>query len=167
MVILLNLFRPAVIYPSIYAIDLDLLKKKGIKALIFDLDNTLVEWGSPVAHAELVAWFNHLEEEGFRACLLSNNYPPRVQFFATALGIPAIHRAGKPRRRSFRAALELLGAAPSEAAVIGDQLFTDVFGGNRLGLHTILVPPLSRREFIGTRLVRKIEALLLKHFSND
>ncbi|MCL4424967.1 MAG: YqeG family HAD IIIA-type phosphatase [Firmicutes bacterium] len=159
--LILDLLRPAAFFSSIYQIDLDRLQKRGIKGLIFDLDNTIVEWGSPVAGEELLAWFKALRERGFLSCLLSNNSPARVNYFAGRLGIPGIYKAGKPRRRSYRAALELLGTAPQETAIIGDQVFTDILGGNRLGLYTILVTPLSQREFLGTRLVRRLERLVL------
>jgi len=76
--------------------------------------------------------------------------------------VPFIARARKPRRRSFRRAMELMGTKPETTAVIGDQLFTDMLGGNRLGLFTILVTPISKEEFIGTRFMRFLEKLILK-----
>jgi HAD superfamily phosphatase (TIGR01668 family) len=69
----------------------------------------------------------------------------------------------KPRRRAFRRALHIMELTSQETAVIGDQIFTDVLGGNRLGLYTILVTPISEKEFIWTRLMRKLERFVLNY----
>ena len=71
-------------------------------------------------------------------------------------------KAGKPRRRAFLRALEVMGSSAEETAVIGDQVFTDILGGNRMGLFTILVVPINKREFIGTRVMRKFEIMVLR-----
>ncbi len=81
---------------------------------------------------------------------------------AQKLGLPFISGALKPRRGAFREALKLLDVEPRRAAVVGDQVLTDILGGNRLGLHTILVRPMSRREFAGTRITRLFERVILR-----
>ncbi|NMA92200.1 MAG: HAD hydrolase-like protein, partial [Firmicutes bacterium] len=81
---------------------------------------------------------------------------------AGELGIPAIWYAIKPRRGAFRRAIKEMGLRPGQVAVIGDQIFTDILGGNRLGLYTILVTPLCEIEFIWTRLIRRLESLVLE-----
>lgn len=149
--------RPGLVVHDVRDIDLDRLAALGIKGVIVDVDNTLVAWGGSAPPREIVDWFGRLRARGFSACLLSNAGERRVQAFAAQLGVPAVANAAKPRRRGFLAALGLLGTGPSSTAVIGDQIFTDVWGGNRLGLFTILVTPISRREFVGTRLVRLLE----------
>jgi hypothetical protein len=156
-----RLLCPAEWAESIYAIDLDDLRRRGVRGLVFDLDNTLIPWRSPRPPAELAAWFSTLGRLGFKACIVSNNSVPRVNAFASALGVPAVARASKPRRRAFHRAMALLGTTAAETAVVGDQMFTDVLGGNRLGMYTILVTPVSRWEFPGTMLVRRVEALVL------
>ncbi len=80
---------------------------------------------------------------------------------AAALGLPAVTGALKPRRGALRRALSVMGTAPETTALVGDQLFTDILGGNRLGLYTILVRPQSRKEFVLTRLVRRVERAVL------
>ena len=92
---------------------------------------------------------------------VSNNKKVRVSNFGRILGVPAIS-ARKPRRRAFREAMRIMNTRPETTAVIGDQIFTDVLGGNRLGLYTILVVPLSKQEFIGTRCMRHLERVVLK-----
>lgn len=158
---LIGLLCPSAWAASIYAVDLDDLRRRGIRGLIFDLDNTLIPWRDPDPPPKLVTWFAGLRRRGFAVTIVSNNGGRRVELFSAALGVPALARASKPRRRGFRQAMELMGTSPAATAVIGDQLFTDVLGGNRLRAYTVLVTPVSRREFVGTMLVRRLEALVL------
>ncbi len=153
---------PDVYVKSIYHIDFDKLKKKGITAIITDLDNTLVAYDQDYPCNQLQDWFASLQQHGFSVAIVSNNAPERVDKFAAALDVPAFPHAVKPRRRAFRKALELLDVSPGQAAVVGDQVFTDVLGGNRLGLFTILVVPVSKKDFFGTKITRKLELLVLR-----
>ena len=159
---MLDLLCPNVYLESIYELDLNKLKKKGIRGIITDLDNTLIAWNDDTVYPKLDEWFRVLKEENFKVCIVSNNSKGRVKIFSDMLDIPAIPKAVKPRRKAFRIALDKMGLKPNEAAVVGDQLFTDVLGGNRLGLFTVLVIPVSEREFFGTRIVRKAERWVLK-----
>lgn len=159
---MLDLLCPNVYLESIYELDLNKLKQKGISGIITDLDNTLIAWNDNTVYPKLDEWFRMLKEENFKVCIVSNNSRGRVKIFSDMLDIPAIPKAVKPRRKAFRSALDKMGLKPNEAAVVGDQLFTDVLGGNRLGLFTVLVIPVSEREFFGTRIVRKAERWVLK-----
>lgn len=155
-------FRPAEYVRTIYDIDLHMLRQRGVRGIICDLDNTLVAWDESSTGPELRHWIAEAKQAGLGVCIVSNNGKNRVGEFARSLGLPFVANAAKPRRRAFRRAMELLGTSPAETAVVGDQVFTDVFGGNRQGLHTILVVPISRQEFIGTRLVRLLEQFVLR-----
>ncbi|MGI6703401.1 MAG: YqeG family HAD IIIA-type phosphatase [Clostridia bacterium] len=146
---------------SVFDIDLEGLKKRGIEGLIIDIDNTLVSWETKTADHRILEWFTKLERMGFRICLLSNNTKDRVVKFTEAIRIPAVYRAAKPRKRAFVKAMAAMGKTPSTTAVIGDQVFTDILGAKRLGLYAVLVMPVSGREFFTTRFVRKIERMLL------
>ena len=147
---------------SLFEITPVLLKSRGIRALILDLDNTLVPRGAETAAPQVIDWLNTMRQEGFKLCIVSNNSQQKGGVLAHRLGIPGVFRAVKPRGRAFRKALALLGTAPEETAMIGDQLFTDVLGGNRMGLYTILVSPLGGPDFILTRIItRRIEQLFL------
>lgn len=155
---MIDKFLPRLKVDSIFDIDLDKLKNEGYSAIITDLDNTLVGAKDPLATPKLVTWLKTLEEKGFQVLIVSNNNETRVSDFASPLNIPFIHSARKPRRSPFRKALRKLGASPEKTIMIGDQLLTDVFGGNRIGLYTILVNPISMQdEGFGTRINRKIE----------
>lgn len=158
------------LYPDLYVqsvveIPLENLAERNIKAFIFDLDNTITEWNSNIVNQEVLDWFITIKERGFQACILSNNGEQRVVGVAQRLGIPFIHRAAKPRRGSFYKAVKLMGVSARETAVIGDQIFTDVLGGNRAGLFTILVVPLARKEFMGTKISRAMEHFVLRRLT--
>ena len=146
---------------NIHQINLHQLTERGIRGIIADLDNTLVPWNDNAFFPEVLEWIKEVKESGFKVCIVSNNLSERGEDLAKALDVPAIWRAVKPRRGAFRKALTIMDLKPAKVAVVGDQIFTDILGGNRLGLHTILVLPLDRREFIGTRLVRQLEKLII------
>lgn len=158
---MLELLYPRYYVDSLLDIPLDSLKKQNISAFIVDLDNTITEWNSNDVRLEVEEWFRRIKDEGFRACILSNNGEQRIKSVAERLGIPFIHRAAKPRRGAFRRAVEVLGVGADHTAVVGDQIFTDILGGNRTGLFTILVKPLAKQEFIGTKINRTMELLIL------
>ncbi|HHW62263.1 MAG TPA: YqeG family HAD IIIA-type phosphatase [Syntrophomonadaceae bacterium] len=155
------------LYPCLYVnslldIPLEDLEQFNIKAFILDLDNTVTEWNSNKITQEVQEWFQQIKEADFRACILSNNDQQRIVKVAEKLDIPYISRARKPRRGAFYRAITLMGVEPNETAVIGDQIFTDVLGGNRAGLFTILVRPINRREFVGTKISRFAEFFVLR-----
>ncbi|MDD4170602.1 MAG: YqeG family HAD IIIA-type phosphatase [Syntrophomonas sp.] len=156
------------LYPRIYVdtlldIPLNHLREQNISAFIMDLDNTITEWNSNELRSEVEEWFKLIKTAGFKACILSNNGEQRIRKVAERLDIPFIHRAAKPRRGSFHRAIDIMGVRAAQTAVVGDQIFTDVLGGNRAGLFTILVKPLARREFIGTKINRTLELFVLHH----
>ena len=153
--------RPRLYVSSIYAINLERLRRRGIVGLVLDLDNTLVAWNNDRASKDLSRWVQQAKQQGFRLCLVSNNFPARVRRFGQWLDVPAVANAAKPRRRAFRRAMELIDTEPRTTAVIGDQVFTDVLGGNRLHCYTILVLPMTEHEYWTTRLVRRVERLVL------
>lgn len=146
-------------YDKIWHIPVKDLADIGIKGVIVDLDNTLVPWKKDPSHAsqETKEWLKKAQDAGMDICIVSNGGSSRVQSFAAELGIKAVAGVPKPRRTPFLRAMSLMGTSPKETAVIGDQLFTDVLGGNRAGCYTILVTPHDEKEFFYTRLVRILE----------
>lgn len=153
-----NLFRclvPRLYVPSLFAVDLDFLRQQGICGFMLDLDNTIIYRDAEHFSAEIISWVEKAKEKNFKICIISNNRPQRVLGLARELGLPAVCRGVKPLPAPFRRALALLGTVPEETAVVGDQIFTDILGGNRLGLYTILVAPLPGKEFWATRLINR------------
>ena len=157
----MQLLCPRLYVNSVHKIDLNALKQAGIKGIIVDLDNTLVPWNEDAEFPEAVEWLKIVTDAGMKVCIVSNNHPRRAKTLAGAFDIPFIWQAVKPRRRAFRKAITLMKLKQSQTAVVGDQVFTDILGGNRLGLYTILVRPLKKQEFFGTRMVRQIEKIIL------
>jgi HAD superfamily phosphatase (TIGR01668 family) len=157
-----SLLSPDLYYTSVHAIDLDALRADGVRALLLDLDNTLLPRDTNVVPDDLKAWASELADRGFRACLVSNNWHERVQRVADELGFDLVDKAIKPLPFAFRRALARLGVRPEEAAVVGDQLFTDILGGSLLGLRTLLVQPLSASDLPHTLLLRVFEARVLR-----
>ena len=143
-------------------IDLQEIKKMGIEGIIFDLDNTILPWDSAEIPLEVFNWLEQLLSDGFKAGLVSNNHQKRVSDIAGRFDIPYVFRAYKPAKTGFRKVSLAMGLAPKSVAVVGDQLFTDVLGGNRLGMFTIWVKPLSSREFVGTKVTRQLEKMMVR-----
>ena len=141
------------------------LAERGIKAVILDLDNTLLPWKSDRVPEENLRWAEDLRREGIRIFVLSNTTKPgRMKAICAGIGAGWIHPAAKPNRRSFLRAARILELEPREIAVVGDQLFTDMLGGRLAGMYLVLVRPISSEEFAGTRLVSRPAERLLKKY---
>jgi len=154
-------FRPDGYAERLSHVSLDELAARGFLGIIVDLDNTLVGYGQDHLAFEDAAWIATARARDFRICLVSNNFNDRVLRIGAQLGVPAIASALKPLPRGFAAALRLLGTAKPQTVVVGDQLFTDVLGAKLSGLHSILTEPLVAHDWLGTRLLRLLERVLL------
>lgn len=153
-------FYPTRYVDSTYEIDFGNLYERGIRGLIFDIDNTLVEHGVP-ANDRAIELFDRLRAIGFDTCLISNNKEPRVKPFAEAVQSKYVFKANKPSKKNYRKAMELMNTDESNTCFIGDQLFTDVYGANRCGIMSILVKPIHPKEEIQIVLKRKLEKIVL------
>lgn len=154
-------FEPTAMVENVWSISPPRLRQQGIRALLLDLDNTLVDWNQEELRPEVLAWARQCREAGLSLCICTNaRRKPRVRRIAGKIGACWLSAAGKPLPRAWRRALWLLRCRPQEAAVIGDQIFTDIWGANRLGLMTILVRPLCDRDFFATKLPRLLEKRL-------
>jgi len=159
---LYQLLCPDAMPESLFDIDFDKLTDLGIKGIIFDLDNTIIPWDSSEMCPDICAWLTEVLGKGFKVSIVSNNWHSRVRKIANRLDVPFVARAYKPAKFGFRSALATMELGPEETAVVGDQLFTDVLGGNRLGLFTIWVKPLTRNEFVGTKIKRYMESWVVR-----
>ena len=130
-------------YETVLDIRPEALTRRGITLLLADLDNTLVPYKVPEPTEAIKHWKEELEAGGVQLFLLSNSRKPgRPKRFADALGIEFIGHAGKPKRGGFSAALERTGRTREQTAIVGDQIFTDMLGGTRMGITTLLVRPI-------------------------
>lgn len=158
----MRLLTPNLRLKSIYDLPIPWLKERRVRAILTDLDNTLVPWRDYRVAAELADWFRTLHGEGFRTVILTNARPsPTIKEMSEELQTELVVGARKPVQRFFRRALERVDASPAEACVIGDQVFTDVLGGNLMGCYTVLVERIGRREFFGTKIMRLLERRVL------
>jgi len=137
-------FRASFACHDIFEITGAALKRRGIRLLLADLDNTLVPYGVPLPDDRLKAWRDDLNAHGVTLFILSNNrHENRPRMFAEGLDVPFIGHAGKPKTPSFLRAMEQMGVTREQTAIVGDQVFTDVLGGNRAGISAILVRPIQ------------------------
>ena len=156
----MKIFYPKEEISSVYDINYKELYNKGIRALIYDIDNTLVKHGAK-ADEHIVELFYIIHNMGFKTILLSNNIKERVESFANEVGSDYIAKAGKPGKKAYVSAMEKLGSGKEDTIFIGDQLFTDIYGANRVGLYSILVKPIDKKEEIQIVFKRKLEAVVL------
>jgi HAD superfamily phosphatase (TIGR01668 family) len=147
---------------SLLDVDIAALRQQGIVGIVLDLDNTILPWDSAEVCPDVATWLRMALDSGLKAGLVSNNRRHRVAEFAGQFAIPYAARAFKPASRGFRQVITEMNLSPDMVAVIGDQLFTDILGGNRLGCWTIWVKPLSSREFIGTKVTRQLERIAVR-----
>lgn len=154
-------FYPNDYVDSAYEIDFARLYEEGYRAVLFDVDNTLVPHGAPADERskKLIA---KLRDLGYQVMFLSNNKEPRVRMFRDGVGYGAyIYKAGKPDPANYRKAMEQFGTDTKNTLFVGDQLFTDVWGANRAGIRTFLVKPIHPKEEIQIVLKRRLEAIVL------
>ena len=146
-------FIPDIYQKSIYHIDYEKLLDDGIKCILFDLDNTCVPYKDKVPNKRLIDLFEMLKDMDFKIIIFSNATKKRITPFKKALNVDCLARAGKPRKKSFLKVLKLFNYNLSDVAIIGDQLYKDILGGNSVGIKTILVNPMSKDDMIITKLV--------------
>ena len=163
---MLQCFYPDRYIRSAYEIDYEAYYRAGYRGIIFDIDNTLVEHGAP-ADARSIALMEQLKQFGFKIMLLSNNKEPRVKSFADQVDSGYIYKAGKPGKDGYLKAMEQMRTTIESTVFVGDQLFTDVFGANRLNMHTILVKPIHPKEEIQIVLKRYLEKIVLYFYQKD
>ena len=155
---LLRLLTPDAIVERVEQISVELLAGWGVRGVVLDLDNTIVPWNTSDVPPAVRDWVKKIGAGNIAMCVLTNNYTRRASAVAEVLDIPIIKVAFKPSPMAFRSALRRMSIdAGAQAAVVGDQLYTDVLGGKLVGMRAILVDPLSTREFITTRFVRWLE----------
>ena len=163
---ILSCFYPDEYLDSTYVIDFDALYRAGYRGVIFDIDNTLVPHGAP-ADERARALFCHLKEIGFDCCLLSNNQLPRIELFNQDIHVKFIENAHKPSVKNYRKAMQMMGTNTGNTLFVGDQIFTDVYGARRTGIHSILVKPIHPKEEIQIVLKRHLERIVLHFYEKE
>lgn len=151
------LIYPKAYFKNVQEITIQFLIKNKIKALILDVDNTLIDH-KKILSEEIIKWSTDLQGQGIKMYILSNtNKKKKVEMVAIKLKIPYKFFAKKPLKKGFLNVQKELGIAPENIGVVGDQIFTDIIGGNRCKMFTILVEPINDKDFWYTAWKRPIE----------
>lgn len=157
------------LYPDLYLkrateFSLDCIRENGIKGIILDVDNTLIDYYKNMLEG-VEDWCKALKKEGIKFCIASNsNKKQKVEMVASKLGIPYVFFAKKPLKRGLYQAKEILGLEQRQIAVIGDQIFTDVLGANRCKMYSVLVEPIEEKDIFITIIKRPIENCIKKRY---
>jgi len=163
---MLKRFYPDNIADSAYKINYKELYERGIRGLLFDIDNTLVEHGAD-ANPKAVQFINQLRKMGFQVCLISNNKKERVDRFNKDIQAFSIYDARKPSGKNYKRAMRLMKTDINNTVFIGDQLFTDVYGAKRLGMTNYFVKPIGKKEEIQIVIKRYLERIVLHYYRKD
>ena len=153
---------PDVTVKNVHMLDREFYEKNNIKGAIFDIDNTLVAHTEPTPPEDVLDYFEDLKNWGIKYAIVSNNSHERVHSFCKDLGVPYYSKALKPRKKYLKKTLGELGLKKEECALVGDQLFTDIFGGNRMGFLSVLVTAVGSDETIFVSFKRKLERKILE-----
>lgn len=152
-------------YPSIYKIDYQTLKKENINTLLFDIDNTITKVDDLNVPQETIELMENLKKQEFKILLFSNNHQQRAFPVAQKLNLPLLSDAGKPEKKAYAKALNILNSTKENTAAIGDQLLSDVVGAKKYGIKVILVDQLSKENNIQTGLAQKLQKYMIKKLS--
>jgi hypothetical protein len=150
-------YIPDAYYESILKINYQRLKENGINLLLFDLDNTIAPYNKKDCDDSIKELFTNLKEQGMEVMLFSNSPKKRLDIFSKILDVEYVCNARKPFPKKFNNLLNIKKKKETETAIIGDQLITDIRGGNNVGIFTILVDPISSYDPIWTKIIRKKE----------
>lgn len=154
-------YIPDIYVKSIYYIDYETLKEKGIKCILFDLDNTIAPLSLKSPNKKIKDLFIKLKSMGFRLIIFSNSSKARLKPFKDELNVDCAFSCKKPMRSKFDLILKEYRYSMSEVVIVGDNIVTDVLGGNKVGITTILVNPISNKEYISTKISRLYEKYII------
>ncbi len=160
-------FYPTYIYEKVEDIPYDLIKKEKIELIILDMDNTLID-NNKKYNSSLKEWIKNMKDNNINLCILSNSpFGEKVKQIAGELNMSYEFNATKPLLKGFKKVIEKNDVKRENVLMIGDQIFTDVWGGNRIGLKTILVTPINKSESILSKVKRPLEKLILKKYKDE
>ena len=158
---------PKAYFKSVKEINIDFLNKNNIKALILDVDNTILDFDKNIPEG-IDKWCEDLKKQGIKFCILSNsNHKEKVQMVAEKLGLPYFYFGTKLLKRGFKKAVKLLKEKEENIAAVGDQIFTDVIGANRCKMFSVLVKPIAQKDLFITKIKRPLENYIIKKYQKS
>ena len=162
------IFKPTYVFDKIVDITPEFMKRKRIKGVILDLDNTLTTHNNPIVPQSSLEWINSMKAAGIKLMIVSNNKAPRVTPFAEQLGIDFVSEGKKPLTFGYNKAIKKMGLEKANVAAVGDQIFTDIMGSNLCGIRSFFVFPIEPETSLPFRLKRAVEKPLLpKKFTEE
>ena len=139
-------FLPKIVADALTDLSPELLQRHGIRLLMMDFDNTIVPYTTNIPTEKMEAWLRMMVQSDIRLCVVSNSKKDRVRVFCGKYGIPVITHANKPGTKGIEECLARFGIDRKEAAIVGDQIFTDTLGGNRAGVTSILIRAIDQHN---------------------
>ena len=158
-------FFPDYSHKAVDDIDVGGLYESGIRYALLDIDNTIVPYTSPFPDDKALKFLKSLSDNGIRYCFVSNNNKNRVEEFNKYIGVPVYPRAKKPLLFGIDKAMRDFGAVKENTVLIGDQIFTDMWGGKRAGILTVLVEPIEECESLFFRFKRYFEKKVIRRYN--
>lgn len=156
-------YKPTWMIEAIYQMTPEQLKIFGIKAILTDLDNTLIAWNNPDGTHELREWLDKMSQADIPVVVISNNNHERIERAVKPFGLPFIARALKPLPRGINQALKKLDLAPEEVIMVGDQLMTDICAANLANVRNVLVKPVVSTDSWKTQFNRFLERHIMSY----
>lgn len=163
---MLDKYKPTWMVDAIYQITPEQLKQQGIKAVLTDLDNTLIAWDNPDGTKELLDWLKVMDAAGIPVVVVSNNKASRVARAVQQFRLDFVSRAMKPFSAGIKSAQRKLGLSSDEIIMIGDQIMTDVRGANAAGIRSVLVRPIVDTDNWNTQINRFFERKIMRYLLN-
>ena len=159
------LLKPNIKLKGITDINIDLLKKNNIEALLLDVDNTMSTHHGTILTDGLLEWIAEMQKGGIKLVVLSNSVKKRIEPFAARIGLDFISSGAKPLPFGYIRGAKRLSVKNKNIAIVGDQIFTDVLGGNLVGMKTILLTPIKLEDSYGFRFKRWLEKIVYKIYN--
>ena len=160
-------FIPDMYQKSIFTINYKKLRDLGIKCLLFDVDNTIVPIDEKKPNTKIINLFDELKDMGFKIILFSNAHKKRLEPFKTGLNVDCCALASKPRSKNYLKIINMFDLEVPEVAAIGDQMVTDIYGGNKVGITTILVNQIGIHDLPITYFNRLLERFIMKKLAKN
>ncbi len=160
-------FYPDIEVKNVFELDESFYSSYNIKGVIFDIDNTLVTHDTPVPPEKILDYFGFLEKQGIKIAIVSNNHKERVDGFCKELGYPYIARAWKPFKKNLMRIKDEFNLPSKEICLVGDQIFTDIYGGRRMKFLSVLVTAVGKNETKLVAIKRVFEQLVLREYRKN
>ena len=159
------LLKPDIKLHGITDITVEILNKFDIKALLLDVDNTMSTHHGQALTEGLLEWIDRMNKNGIKLMVLSNSKRKRIEPFAERISLPCISLGCKPLPTGYLRGVRALGEKRKNVAIVGDQIFTDVLGGNLVGVKTVLLTPIKLEDGLSFKIRRNLEKKIYKHYN--